>query len=297
MKYLVWSLSIRFMAALAVGALFTSAAYAQRGGGGGGGHFGGAVPGTPLGAQQLITPGVPLSGAPGSPGSISPVIGGVNGNGALVGGPLNGGYYGSPGSISPGIGGVNGNGALVGGFLNGGVYGSPGSIISTGVGGVNGNGALVGGSLNGGVYGSPGSIISPGIGGVNGNGALVGGSLDGGRYGSPGSYSPTIGGVNGRGALVRGSLTSGSRGFQNGEFSSEEYNGKPLQVGPTPRPIVVGITGATFFPTSSGTETGTGENTIIVPPITNTFTPPVSIYNPAPLIVEAAEGSFQYSWW
>jgi len=290
MKHLVWSLSIRFMTALAVGALFSSVTYAQRGGGGG--HFGGAVPGTPLGAQQLITPGVPLYGAPGSPGSISPVIGGVNGNGALVGGTLNGGFYGSPGSISPGIGGVNGNGALVGGYLNGGVYGSPGSIISPGVGGVNGNGALIGGYLNGGVYGSPGSIISPGIGGVNGNGALVGGSLDGGRYGSPGSYSPTIGGVNGRGALVRGSLTSGSRGFQNGEFSSEEFNGPGMRTGPTPRPILVGITGATFFPT-------TGETTELVPPISNTFTPSVTIYNPAPLIVEAAEGNgnFQYSWW
>ena len=228
---------------------------------------------------------------PGSPGSISPVIGGVNGNGALVGGPLNGGYYGSPGSISPGIGGVNGNGALVGGFLNGGVYGSPGSIISTGVGGVNGNGALIGGSLNGGVYGSPGSIISPGIGGVNGNGALVGGSLDGGRYGSPGSYSPTIGGVNGRGAWSA-ALSPRVRGdFKTVNSAARNTTANPCKPAPHHGQSWLGLRGR---PSSNH-----WRNHGTRPPISNTFTPPVSIYNPAPLIVEAAEGNgnFQYSWW
>jgi hypothetical protein len=295
MRHLLWSFWIAALAGLGAGPFFASAAFAQKGGGGGGGHFGNAIPGSPLGNQQMLLPlGLhPVNGITQSPGSISPTIGGVNSNGSVVGGTSNGGFYSSPGSFSAAIGGVNGSGAVTGGLLNGGVYGSPGANISWGVGGVNGSGALTGGSLDGGRYGSPGSIISPGIGGVNGRGALVGGSLDNGRYGSPGSFSPTLGGVNSRGAAIGGTLNSGFKGFQNGIGSNGEFIMPPNQ--PYRAATPVGLTGANFFPNNATAANATNLSAANYALSSNIGT--VYIYNPAPLILETAEGGFEYSAW
>jgi hypothetical protein len=300
MRHLAWSLLIGGLAGLGAGPFFASAAFAQRGGGGGG-HFGNAMPGSPLGNQQmLLPPGLnPAYGIQQGPGSISPSIGGVNSNGAVVGGTANGGFYGSPGSMSAAIGGVNGSGAVVGGYLNGGNYGvSPGMNVSWGVGGVNGSGAMYGGSLDGGRYGSPGSIISPGIGGVNGSGAVVGGALDGGRYGSPGSFSPTVGGVNGRGAAIAGTLNSGYQGFQRGIGANGEFKTVPNEQYRAATPI--GVTGANFFPSSANVaSTQSVPVAIVVPSDINSMT----TVNPAPIFVQTVEGgdggggNFQYSWW
>jgi hypothetical protein len=297
MRHLAWSLLIGALAGLGAGPFFASAAYAQRGGGGGG-HFGNAVPGSPLGNQQMLLPpgNNPAYGVTQSPGSISPTIGGVYSNGSVVGGTSNGGFYGSPGSFSAAIGGVNGNGSVSGGLLNGGVYGSPGANISWGVGGVNGSGAVIGGSLDGGRYGSPGSITSPGIGGVNGSGAVVGGPLDNGRYGSPGSFSPTVGGVNGRGTAIAGTLNSGFKGFQNGIGSNGEFIMPPNQQYRAATPV--GITGANFFP-SSAYVAGSTQNVPAAIVVPGTLSPETTTVNPAPLFVETVEGggNFQYSWW
>lgn len=294
MRHFAWSLSIGALVGLSAGLLLAPTAFAQRGGGGGG-HFGNAMPGSPLGNQQmLLPPGTnPAYGVTQGPGSISPTIGGVNNRGAVVGGTSNGGFYSSPGSFSAAIGGVSGNGSVVGGMLNNGVYGSPGANVSWGIGGVNGSGAVIGGSLDGGRYGSPGSIISPGIGGVNGSGALVGGTLNGGRYGSPGSFSPTTGGVNGRGAAIAGTLNSGFKGFQNGIGANGEFIMHPNEQFRSATPV--GMTGANFFQTSTPVASTQNIPVAIVNP--ETINPPTTV-NPAPLFVETVEGgNFQYSWW
>jgi hypothetical protein len=287
MRHLAWSLLIGASAGLGAAACFASPAFAQRSGstGGSGGHFGNALPGTPLGNQQmLLPPGKAVYGVSKSPGSISPTVGGVNSDGAVVGGTGNGGVYSSPGSYSGGIGGVNGRGAVVGGMLNGNVYGSPGANISWGVGGVNGRGAVGGGNLNEGRYGSPGSVLSPGIGGVNGRGSLVGGALNDGRYGSPGSFSPTLGGVNGRGQAIGGTLNSDFKGFQNGIGANGEFNMPANQQYQYRAAIPLNTPSADFFPSSAA-------NAVTIPRVT--------IVNPAPIFVETVEGGgdFQYSWW
>jgi hypothetical protein len=273
MRHLAWSLSIGVLAGLGAGPFLAPAAYAQTAASA---RFGNAPAGTPLGNQQQLTHGNPMQGTTGSPGSISPSIGGVNGRGAVVGGTLNKGIYGSPGSISPSIGGVNGSGAVVGGTLNKGIYGSPGSI-------------------------------SPSIGGVNGSGAVVGGSITKGIYGSPGTFSPSIGGVNGSGAVVAGSLNSVVRGFQNGGFGNSDFNGG-MASRPSPPSMSIGKTVPRFVPGSypvANTE-NLPANTNYTPGSTdavynyNSAPNGLGGYSSAPPIGDAQsapDGRFEYAWW
>ena len=58
------------------------------------------------------------------------------------------------------------------------------------------------------------------------------------------------------------------------------------------------MTGANFFPVDSFSVDSTANNNIALAPTNTTLgNPNVYIYNPAPLIVEAAEGQFQYGAW